>query len=364
MGWIKRYILTCCLCAATTVPAFAAVVPDQQSTGETLAVALSAQARTHLPTANDDLRLLDKQRQKTLAVNVTYPTAGGGSLPVIVFSHGAGGNRDSYSYLMQYWAEHGYVCIQPAHDDSVGWNREQRQRFSMLQYLQHIPQDPEGWVNRARDVSFVIDALPEIERQIPQLAGRLDGKRIAVAGHSYGAFTSMVIGGAALPDNVAQVSDSRVKAIVAISPQGIKAEGNKGLGFDSPQSYSIGLPALFVTGDRDQSGWNSVYNREDAFRYSPPGDKYFMTIDGASHMTFAGVSDGPQPRRYGRLITSMVDDAMGKEYGDHKSHLDLVEQGTTLFLDAYVKGDRAALGALKNGALPQLLTGKGRAEQK
>jgi predicted dienelactone hydrolase len=143
-------------------------------------------------------------------------------------------------------------------------------------------------VGRPKDISFVIDSLPEIERRVPELHGKLDAKRIGVGGHSYGAYTTQAIGDATvqLPGNKEPVSfaDKRVKAIIMMSPQG---EGQMGL---TQHSWDdMRLPMLVMYGSRDfGSQHQSPTWRSEAFFKSPPGDKYDVEIEGATHMTFVG----------------------------------------------------------------------------
>jgi predicted dienelactone hydrolase len=59
----------------------------------------------------------DTKRNKELQLRINYP-AENGLFPVIVWSHGAGGSKDNYLPLTEYWASHGYVTIQPTHSDS------------------------------------------------------------------------------------------------------------------------------------------------------------------------------------------------------------------------------------------------------
>src|SRR6476659_8249761 len=56
-------------------------------------------------------------RGEDLRVRVSAP-ATGDDLPVIVFSHGFGESLDGYAPLIDYWAAHGFVVIQPTHLDS------------------------------------------------------------------------------------------------------------------------------------------------------------------------------------------------------------------------------------------------------
>src|SRR5437868_12994005 len=61
--------------------------------------------------------LHDQQRNKDLEMVIEYPTRGGPH-PVIIFSHGYGGSKDSYAALTEFWTSHGYVCIKPSHADA------------------------------------------------------------------------------------------------------------------------------------------------------------------------------------------------------------------------------------------------------
>src|SRR5207244_281867 len=84
------------------------------------------------------------------------------------------------------------------------------------------------WRDRARDISLVIDSLADLEVRFPELKGKMDRTKIGVGGHSYGAFTAMLLGGARTFGNPPLlVADPRVTAILAMSPQGVAS--NRGL---------------------------------------------------------------------------------------------------------------------------------------
>ncbi|HEY9790026.1 MAG TPA: hypothetical protein V6D22_06500 [Candidatus Obscuribacterales bacterium] len=320
--------------------------------------------------ATRELYLEDSRRQKTVPLRVTFPE-GAGPFPVIIFSHGLFGSRDGYTYLAKYWAEHGYACIQPSHDDSIRWMRERGKSVRLRQMLRDQPYDKSAWINRVGDITFIIDSLP----LDPDFAGKFDTARIAVAGHSYGAYTSLLIGGARVPrkelaPKIESLADPRVKAIVAMSPQGIRARDND-VGFDDKGSYTIKIPSLYLTGDRDQTGWNTPASRAEAFKYTIAGSKFFVSLFGANHMTFSGRAQdestnqlSKQQHNGAKMFDMLAERAVQPGYGDDEAHRRLVEKASTMFLDAYLKGDDSARATLEHGGLTSLIGKAGVVEAK
>lgn len=261
----------------------------------------------------DQLVLHDAARNKNVPLKIYYPE-GAGPFPVIVFSHGLYGSKDTYWALAQYWASYGYVCIHPSHADS-------RQDSGYRGTLRQAIADPHLWRSRPKDISFIIDSLPQIEKLAPTLKGKLDRGRIGVGGHSYGAYTSVAIGGATvqMPGAKSPVSfaDKRVRAIAVLSPQG---EGEMGL---TAQSWeNIRVPMLAMYGSRDFGTQRRPPTwRSQPFHGAPPGDKYDVEIEGATHFTFVG------PMRKRGLQTPLFRCAK-------------VE--TLAFWDTYLKEDEAA----------------------
>jgi predicted dienelactone hydrolase len=270
-----------------------------------------------------DLVLKDAQRKKDLAVRI-YSPKGKGPFPVVIFSHGFGGTKEGYAYLSRFLARHGYVSVHPAHADAGAFQRlrgageEMRKRVT----------DPKAWADRARDVSFLIDSLPALEKKVPGLKGKLDTARVGVAGHSFGAFTSMLVGGATVDASDAargkNFADARVKAIMPIS-----AQGTSHMGLTRDSWKNVKLPMLVMTGSRDRGlGGQPPSWREEPFRYSPPGDKYLLFIEGANHFSFVG----------------------GRFDADAKV-TPFVEVAAVAFWDAYLKADKKARAYLQSDKL-------------
>lgn len=222
----------------------------------------------------------------------------GGPYPVVVMSHGGGGSGAGYEYLVREWAESGYVVLLPTHRDSLALQRQAGIDVATgFEALRSDIDNPAAWEQRALDVTAVIDRLPEIGDLVPDLAGRVDPSRVAVAGHSFGAFTAMLVAGVE-PEaggEVISVRDERPVAFLLLSPQGV---GQQGLTVSSFRN--LDRPTLVMTGTLDQGQTartadgapQSFEDKLDPFELSPPGEKTAVIIEGATHFTFSGPGSG------------------------------------------------------------------------
>lgn len=282
--------------------------------------------------ALDDVVLHDPLLNKDLHIKIFYPE-GPGPFPVILFSHGYGGSKDSYSFLTRYWAKHGYVTLQPNHEDAHAlrklWLGGRRLRPEMMKTLN----DPAAWDHRVGDLVFLLNAFSDLQRRVPELSGKLDTQRVGVGGHSFGAFTAMLIAGVTVdvpagPRNKSY-ADSRPRAFLLLSPQG---SGSRGL--TSRSWEKVTRPMMVMTGSRDRraEGEGPAW-REDPFRLSPAGNKFLVFITGANHLTFAGL---PTPMFRSRKMIAAIQTA------------------SLAFWDAYLKGDAKAKAWLASRSLPQI----------
>ena len=265
----------------------------------------------------ESLTLEDQQRGTDVLVRIYYPN-GDGPFPVIVFSHSVGGSKDLFGAISMHWASHGYVAVHPTHDDT-----------GVRMGPDGMQPPPEKVRGRVRDVMAVLDALEQIENQIPDLQGKLDGNRLAVAGHSYGSFTTMASGGVTVdlgPESNVNLGDPRVRCILPISPSG---RGDYGMNDASWENLTI--PALFITGTADQREGRHETWRMEPYEFSPAGDKYQMVVEGAQHFSFGGDRpDGGDAPTYVKAASSAFWDFCLNGAGQGKTWL---EDGFLEFAD-------------------------------
>lgn len=227
----------------------------------------------------------DSQRQRPVPAKLYLPkgSATPGSWPLVVFSHGIGGSRDGYSYLGKFFAAHGFASLHVQH---VGSDRQLwlGNPLALVSRLSAAAQESEA-LHRVEDLRFALDTVLAAKE-----GGLFDTRRIAVAGHSYGANTAMLISGAQLdlPGRQLSLKDPRIRAAILISAPPFYGLGNP----DKILSH-IDIPSLHITATEDViqiPGYVSgLQDRMDIFkamgsqRASP---KVLAVFKGGSHSIF------------------------------------------------------------------------------
>lgn len=291
--------------------------------------------------------LVDGNRSKILDVRVSYPVQPG-KPPIILLSHGAYGDKDGYEPLVNQWASHGYVVIQPTHDDSMKFFAKERGRHARANRsstderkvdLQEAFEDFKkrsfkAWRERPRDFSFILDSLREIERQLPALEGFSEQSNIGMFGHSYGAHTAMILGGTVIGGST-EFHDKRIKNFIVASAQGVESGLDGVSAMDENSWENFNSPMMNITGTEDPGRNGEPHTwRFSSFVLSPPNDKYLMVIDGGHH-GFGGIAG----RRF---------EGSGP---DNEEHVRWVKAACLAFWDAYLKESEEALDYLQSDTL-------------
>ena len=266
----------------------------------------------------DDRVLSDGDRSRTIPIALWYPTTAAeapvayspaqagraaraapiahGRWPLVILSHGSGGNRFNQSALAEAMARSGFIVVALEHPGDRTFDHGASRTARNL-------------VNRARDVRFVLD---EVLGGESALASAIDGARIAMIGHSAGGFTAAVAAGgrpdlanidaycrrnaAADPDacpgerhgsaddRIERVSleggsslaDSRLRAVVLMAPA-------IGPAFDAQALADVAVPVLLFWAGRDEILKEPRNSRHYANGLARVRDRAFPDI---GHFTF------------------------------------------------------------------------------
>ena len=218
--------------------------------------------------ARQSLDLKDTSRQRSIPTDIYWPSYTG-QAPIVIISHGVGGDRQSFTYLAEHLASYGFVVIVPEH---LGSNAK-----TVKDFFQGLTEPlPQEAIDRPWDVTFILNTLEHFTQISPAWESRLDLNQVGVVGHSFGGYTALALGGATLnfeelskecakpePENSSLnvslllqcntyrlppqtyiLRDPRVKAVIAINPFTSHVFGKEGL-------QQLQVPSLMIASGDD-----------------------------------------------------------------------------------------------------------------
>src|SRR5262245_4320867 len=104
-----------------------------------------------------DLTVHDADRKRDIPIRIYLPVDQSAA-PIILFSHGLGGDRTGSAYLGRHWSARGYAVVflqHPGSDDSVWKNKRPLERLSALKQAASA----ENFMLRVADVPAVLNVL-------------------------------------------------------------------------------------------------------------------------------------------------------------------------------------------------------------
>ncbi|MEA3438496.1 MAG: hypothetical protein U9R43_18680 [Thermodesulfobacteriota bacterium] len=242
------------------------------------------------------------RKNRRVPLKIHFP-AEGKNFPLVVFSHGGGGNWDSYIYQVRHLASHGYVviCTEHVYSNNKRVKYYMSRRGGRMKYKEALcrtTRDPKAMLERPKDVSFAIDKAVFWDKDRKELAGKINTIKIGVMGHSYGAYTTLAICGAQpildyLEPTVTSgkglagnFRDQRITFGLAMSPQ------PPGSTYFNRDSYkTISCPLVGISGSKDT--WKTFDDKlmaaEERWGFwvlLPEGNKYFLWLENADHFSF------------------------------------------------------------------------------
>ncbi len=255
---------------------------DSRATSRTQALAAAVgmpEASTH---EVRDLQWTDEQRQRQVPARLYLPMDTAQKAPLVIFSHGIGGSREGYSYIGKYLAANGIAALHVQHvgsDRSLWFGNP----VQMVGRLQEAAKDTEA-IDRTKDMRFALDQV----LSDADLKQKIDTNRIAAAGHSYGANTTLLLAGARVQRDgkLLDLTDPRIKAAVIISAPPFYGEGD-------PKAIvgSIRVPNLHITATGDEikipGYYSGAQDRVAVYEAAGSGSSKLLAVfTGGSHSMF------------------------------------------------------------------------------
>jgi len=230
----------------------------------------------------------DRDRDREVPVKIFLPESQEGPAPVVLWSHGLGGNRDGADYLGQHLAKHGYVAVHVQHPGSDSSLWKAKNSIMELRKAMEGNASIENFLSRIGDVEFVLDELNRLNRSSTAYKDRFDMRRVGMSGHSFGAITTQAVIGQEFrrPSGEAErFMEDRIKAAILMSPSPPTS------GQDEERSFSqVRVPVLHLTGTDDSSpfDWFPATDRRVPFDNMDRSDQYLLIFNDVDHVAFSG----------------------------------------------------------------------------
>lgn len=234
-------------------------------------------------------------------VDVYLPQGTRSPAPVVIISHGFGDVKESFTFIARHLASYGFVAILPEH---VGSDLNYRQQFLNGQLDTLL--SPMEFLNRPREITFLIDELERLVNTSPRWAERLNLDQIGIMGDSLGGSTALSLAGAEInyarlseacgPDSFSinfalylecrarflppqnyQLKDQRIKAVYVTHPVGGYLFGPEGMG-------QIDIPLLMVVGSNDIVA-TAVTEQVHPFVWLQTQPKYLALLQVGTHFS-------------------------------------------------------------------------------
>jgi predicted dienelactone hydrolase len=270
------------------------------------------------------LILRDRDRDRRIPIDLYYARETRG--PLVVLSHGFAADRRFLAYVAHHLASHGFSTVALEHPGSS------IEALSSLT-LDFNPTDvlpAEEFLDRPKDVSFVLNELERLGKNRGYLGNKFDPQQAIVIGHSLGGYTALALAGAELdlrelrsfcqrrtplgrspadwlqcsaaelPHSKLQLRDDRVVSVMVFNPLVGKLFGDTGL-------ERVQIPILIGSSSKDVVTPPLDHQLHPFNRLS--GEKYFVSAIGATHMSIT------DPGNLDSVVaqSSIVQELMGKE---------------------------------------------------
>jgi pimeloyl-ACP methyl ester carboxylesterase len=222
---------------------------------------------------------------------LVYPARGTAPCaPVLILSHGFGGDETGLKSLAESMSARGWRVIAIGHRES---GRPQlRAAFMSGGGLTAVDE-------AARRRPLHVARFADLDTVYNEAIRACRPPRLLLAGHSMGAQTTMTEAGA-MP-LIGRMGANRFDGYIALSPQGI------GTTYGAGAWSGVSKPVLMITGTNDRTADGDYTQRLSAFEGLPPGRKRLAVISGAGHLRIGGIGSASVNGVVNALVAEFAD---------------------------------------------------------
>ncbi len=201
----------------------------------------------------------------------------GGPFPLILYSHGSGGQRFIHSNYTETLASHGHIVISADHTGNT-----------LIESLVGAGGDLVSSASaRPGDIDSLLDAALGTEQDTTlsqALAPSLSDDPVVITGHSLGGFTSYASIAGLETDNITVPADERLGAVIALAP----AAAEELLPDDV--LGRVDVPQLIIVGSDDKTTPVDP-NVERLWALTGGSPTYRVELQAGEHLTFTDMCD-------------------------------------------------------------------------
>ncbi|NER36728.1 MAG: alpha/beta fold hydrolase [Oscillatoria sp. SIO1A7] len=222
--------------------------------------------------------------------------------PLVVMSHGLGGDRKFLTYLARHLAARGITVASLEHPGS---NRDWAENLPLTTNFRELL-SPKEFIDRPGDISFLLDELENLSQSRNRDWPEFNTKKVVAVGHSFGGYTVLALAGARLsfkelgkfcqnriiPNRAPagwlecaalggksrppQLRDRRIVGAIALNPVAGHIFGRRGLS-------EVATPVLVLANTEDAWAPAISHQMQPFMHLSEP--KYLVTSFAGSHFS-------------------------------------------------------------------------------
>ncbi|EAW38883.1 alpha/beta hydrolase [Lyngbya sp. PCC 8106] len=231
-------------------------------------------------------------------------------VPLIVISHGLGSDPQTFSYIAEHLASHGFAVAVPEHIDTSA------NTFARFFEGFERPPNPSVFANRPLDITSLLDELEAKYQSNPVWKRKIDFNNVGILGQSFGGYTALAVAGAEMnPENLTEgcrksedrritlnistllqcrslevasqqknFEDPRIKAVIAINPLTSLIFGEEGMS-------QIRIPTMIIGGTKDYVT-PAVTEQIKPYSWLKTSRKHLVLVEPGTHFSFLRESGG------------------------------------------------------------------------